>query len=102
MPLTFRESQDLRQRLDNAISDVVGAFIARSVVKTPAGVPIHGPDPRSVSAETVLHLARYLMRQDMDLVDAAAFEDKIARLEAELTGAYAAAGEAITTTMLSP
>jgi hypothetical protein len=82
--LTYAESVALREYLEKAIEDAKDAFLASFVSKDVAGVPVSGPDPRTVKSETALILARYLYRMGTDIADAAAFEAKIRLLEAEL------------------
>jgi hypothetical protein len=84
MPLTFAESQFLQKEIDHAIANVQALFLQTMVVRSDRGIPLGGPDPRAVEAEVLLALARRIARAGLDLTGAAAFEAKIASLEAQL------------------
>ncbi len=64
--------------------DAEEAFLQLAVIRDRRGVPIAGPDPRAIAAETSLVLARLLARRGFDMTGATAFEAKIKRLETEL------------------
>lgn len=91
MPLTYAESRALRRRLDAAIMEVEERFVRDTVITSPTGVPLGGPDPRAVNAELLLAVARYLARRGLDLISADVFERRIAALETELEAVTAAA-----------
>lgn len=82
--LTNSESIDLRKRVEHALDGAVAEFLRSTVIRDGNGVPLGGPDPRAVDVELRLYLARRLAREGLDLTGAAAFEAKIAQLEAEL------------------
>lgn len=82
--LTYAESVDLRKRLERAIEDARDSFINTHVVRDMKGTALSGPDPRTVDAEIAMILARMLGRLDLDVVGVAAWEAKLARLEAEV------------------
>lgn len=89
LPLDFAQSRELRQALHAAVGDAVQAFIARHVIRDPAGTPTGGPDPRIVAREVGFHLARIASSDyDISIFDTAVYDEKMARLEqleAELT-----------------
>jgi hypothetical protein len=82
--LTYAESTDLRKRIERAIVDARDGFINTHLVRDAKGTPTNGPDPRTVDAEVALILARILGRLDLDVTGVAAWEAKLARLEAEV------------------
>jgi hypothetical protein len=84
VPLTVKEGTDLRDRLEQALATAQDAFIAANVRCDDQGTPFGGPDPRAVHAEALFVLARYLARAGLDLVGAAAFEEKLKYMEAEV------------------
>ena len=86
LPLTFAESHDLAERIKTAVDTAQDDFLRTTVVRDANGVAVGGPDPRAVHADATLALARLLHARGLDLVDVSAFENKLARLEAELTG----------------
>lgn len=84
VPLTFAESQTLRHAVEAAIANARDTFVSATVIRDANGVPLGGPDPRSVDAELAVVLARLTVRFDVDLVSVTAYERKLAALEAEL------------------
>ena len=92
LPLDYAQSKELRRFLHSAVTGAVGAFIARHVVKDANGVPVSGPDPRSVQREAGFHLTRILADYGIfdgafsaEAIDPRAYDARFHELESELT-----------------
>ncbi len=88
LPLDYAQSKELRRRLAAAIEAVISGFIVDNVLRNADGVPVSGPDPRVVSREVGMALARIASEHDLNVFDTKLFDERMARLaalEAELT-----------------